>query len=96
MDFRILKKRSVIYANCPECKTEFTLERVKEKTTYSKFMKSFGFKLYHCSKCPWEGRMFTYRWAENYKAVFINYLKLMLFFVLLTVVLRFLMKLLIK
>ncbi|MCX7833632.1 MAG: hypothetical protein N2490_05425 [Ignavibacteria bacterium] len=96
LDLKILRKRNISFANCPNCGVQFTLDRVKPETFIQKYSKLIGFKEYHCRKCKWTGYLFIYKITEDLKKVFLNYIIVIIIFVLLVIILRAILKSMVK
>ena len=73
LDYRLITKRNVLTSECPKCKTPASLERVLQRSVFEKIPRIFGFKIYHCMKCKFDGYLFTYKFSGSFSKVIVNY-----------------------
>jgi|WetSurMetagenome_2_1015567.scaffolds.fasta_scaffold76741_2 hypothetical protein len=74
LDYRILVKKNPIFDICPNCNAMATLERLKMPSKIHRLPHLFGFKIYHCTTCKWDGYIYLYRRTNSLKKILLNYL----------------------
>lgn len=89
LDYKIIQPKGFHLSNCPNCGEFATLERLAELSNYNSFVRKFGFKKYHCTKCKWDGYLHTRRLTENPKRVFRNYIIAFFWFIVFGLVLAY-------
>lgn len=73
LDLSLIVKKNVLLGSCPSCGTPASLVRMKQKKKISRLKNFFGFKMYHCSDCKWDGYIFFYKFSRNIIKVIGNY-----------------------
>ena len=73
LDYNILTLKNILNVKCPVCERSGKLQRLFGYGRRVKLRRLFGFKLYHCLICKWDGYIFIYRITSNLKKILINY-----------------------
>jgi hypothetical protein len=74
LDYRVFIRKNPIFDICPNCNALATLERLKETSKIHRLPRFFGFKVYHCTTCKWDGYIYLYRRTTSLKKIILNYL----------------------
>lgn len=74
LDYRIFLKKNPLFEICPNCNTLASLERLKEPKKIQRMPRFFGYRVFHCTICKWDGYIFLYRRTNDIKKIIINYI----------------------
>jgi uncharacterized protein YlaI len=93
LDYSLISLKNFLNVKCPSCNRTGTLQRMLVTGKLVKIRRLFGFRMYHCRECKWDGYLYRHRIAPNLKKIFLNYFKaiiaLYIFYRLLTIVYKF-------